>query len=127
MSFLPGQPAHIENCSGRPSGCRFEEKWERLEGSGWQLGLPRGLRRRVKGSEVTAEPEEHSASIHKAWLSSSNLTSFHFLLFCYQKITRAECLEILPECSSVVSSKRYHLSVPTPIKQRPQDLCVGML
>lgn len=38
MSFLP-EPAHTENSSRRPSGCRSEEKYERLEGLGGELRL----------------------------------------------------------------------------------------
>jgi len=38
LGFLP-EPAHMENSSRQPSGCRLEEKGERLESSGWELDL----------------------------------------------------------------------------------------
>lgn len=89
-----------------------------LEGLGWELDLSGDLDWWLGGrrSEVTPETGAHGLSIHKALLSQSNLTSFHFPPFHYQKITRAKCLEMLPESASVIFSKGHHQSVTTPIK-----------
>lgn len=129
MSFLP-EPAHIANSSKRPLGCRPEEKCERLAGLALKLDLSGDLEWWLGGkrSEIrTPETGAHSSLIHKAPLSQGSLTCSHFPPFCYQKITEAKCLEVLSESGSVTLSEGHCQSVTTLIKQRPPDLCVGMV